>query len=134
VRDGTPLSEDHRLLLIVEDDREVAETLHDFLADEGFRIVMARNGKDALEQLRAGLRPSAIVLDLLMPEMDGWQFRKEQVADARLRDIATIIFTATALKPESSASLPGVEVMRKPIDADELVRTVRRASGFTGAA
>ena len=124
------MSGEQRLLLVVEDDLEVRETLNDFLTDEGFRIVTARNGKEALAQLRAGLRPSAILLDLLMPEMDGWQFRQEQVADATLRDIATVIFTATS-PPETAARMPGVEVIRKPIDGDELVHTVRRLCGLT---
>ena len=127
------MSDGHRLLLIVEDDHEVAETLNDFLTDEGFRIVTARNGKDALAQLRAGLRPTAILLDLLMPEMDGWQFREAQVADANLRDISTVIFTAT-LPAETPARMPGVEVMRKPIDGDDLIRTVRRLCGLTSLA
>jgi len=124
------MSGEQRLLLVVEDDLEVRETLNDFLTDEGFRIVTARNGKDALAQLRAGLRPSAILLDLLMPEMDGWEFRQEQVADATLRTIATVIFTATS-PPDTAARMPGVEVIRKPIDADELVHTMRRLCGLT---
>jgi CheY-like chemotaxis protein len=126
------MSGDCRLLLLVEDDIEVAETLDDFLTDDGFRIVMARNGKEALAHLRGGLRPSAILLDLVMPEMDGWQFRREQMADANLRDIATIIFTAAAPRPESAREMPGVEFLRKPIDGDELLHTVRRVSGWTG--
>lgn len=125
------MNADRRLLLLVEDDLEVAETLDDFLTDEGFQIVMARNGKEALAQLRGGLRPSAILLDLVMPEMDGWQFRKEQVADETLRGIATIIFTATAPRPGSTPEMPGVEFMRKPIDGDELLHTVRRVSGWS---
>ena len=127
------MTDDPRLLLIVEDDHEVAETLDDFLTDEGFRIVTACNGKDALAQLRAGLRPTAILLDLLMPEMDGWQFREEQVADANLRGIATVIFSAASPR-ETAARMPGVEVLRKPIDGDELIRTVRRLSGLTDGA
>jgi two-component system response regulator MprA len=122
---------ERRLLLLVEDDLEVAETLDDFLTDDGFRIVKARNGKEALDQLRGGLRPSAILLDLVMPEMDGWQFRREQVADADLRGIATIVFTATAAQLDAAPDMPGVEVMRKPIDGDELLHTVRRVSGWT---
>jgi CheY-like chemotaxis protein len=128
------MGEDRRLLLLVEDDVEVAETLDDFLTDEGFRIVTARNGKEALARLRGGLRPSAILLDLVMPEMDGWQFRKEQVADETLRGIATIIFTAAPPQPESVLDMTDVEVMRKPIDGDELLRTVRRVSGRGGSA
>ena len=117
------------MLLVVEDDPEVAETLNDILTDEGFQIVLARNGKDALGQLRGGLRPSAILLDLLMPEMDGWQFREEQVADANLRSIATVVFTGTAPPLESAAGMRGVEVIQKPIDGDQLVHTVRRLCG-----
>jgi len=123
------MSGDRSLLLVVEDDAEVAQTLNDFLTDEGFHIVIARNGKDALGQLRGGLRPSAILLDLLMPEMDGWQFREEQVADANLRGIATVIFTGSELPPESVAGMRDVEVMHKPVDGDKLVHTVRRLCG-----
>ena len=129
---GLVMSGDRRLLLLVEDDVEVAETLDDFLTDDGFHIVTARNGKEALAQLRGGLRPAAILLDLVMPEMDGWQFRREQVANADLRGIATIIFTATAPRPESAPGMPGVEFLRKPIDGDELLHTVRRVSGWAG--
>ena len=61
------MSNDRRLLLVVEDDADVAGTLTEFLEDEGFSVTVAQNGKQALEQLRAGLRPVAILLDLLMP-------------------------------------------------------------------
>ena len=120
------MSNDRRLLLVVEDDADVAGTLTEFLEDEGFSVTVAQNGKQALEQLRAGLRPVAILLDLLMPEMDGWQFRQEQISDPNLRGIGTIVLTAAAPPAEWMAVMAGAELIRKPIDIDKLRSTIDR--------
>jgi two-component system response regulator MprA len=125
------MSNNRRLLLVVEDDADVAGTLSEFLEDEGFSVTVAQNGKQALEQLRAGLRPSAILLDLLMPEMNGWQFRMEQISDPNLRGIGTIILTAAAPPAEWMAVMAGAEVIQKPIDIDKLRSTIDRLSTIT---
>src|SRR5262245_51298579 len=81
-------------VLIVEDDMEIREALALVLRDEGYRVDVSDNGLSALEQLRAGLAPDAIVLDLNMPVMDGWQFRTEVRRDARWASIPVVAVSA----------------------------------------
>ncbi|MEO8075298.1 MAG: response regulator [Acidobacteriota bacterium] len=66
-------------IFIVEDDLDTREMLEHFLRMEGFQVETAANGKVALERLNGGTRASVILLDLMMPVMDGWQFRHEQI-------------------------------------------------------
>ena len=122
------MGENPTLLLLVEDDADVADTLKEFLQEEGFSVSLAQNGRHALEQLRGGLRPSAILLDLLMPEMDGWQFRQEQISDPDLRAIGTIVLTATIPTAARIGAIAGAEVLRKPIDIDQLRSAILRIS------
>jgi len=82
------------LLLLVEDEDEVREVITAVLETEGYRVRGAVNGAEALEILRSGLRPCMIILDLMMPVMDGWQFRTEQLRDAELLKIPTVVYSA----------------------------------------
>ena len=82
-------------LLVVDDDANIARALSNLLEDEGYRVVAAENGRRGLELVEEGLRPSAIILDLMMPVMDGWDFRAEQLKDPAIRDTPVIVLTAT---------------------------------------
>jgi CheY-like chemotaxis protein len=82
------------LILLVEDEPEVREVITAVLETEGYRVRSASNGLEALDILRGGLRPCMIVLDLMMPVMDGWQFRAEQLCDPELLKIPTIVYSA----------------------------------------
>src|SRR3954462_6444865 len=94
-------------VLIVEDDANLRGALAEHLGLAGCRAAFAADGAQALEYLRKHRLPRIIVLDLMMPNMDGWQFREAQLADARLRDIPVVIITAGGLQP-SLAQQPGV--------------------------
>jgi CheY-like chemotaxis protein len=83
-----------RTILVVDDNSDVLEVLGALLEAEGYAVVTAGNGVDALEQLRAGLKPALVILDLTMPVMDGWEFRDRQLEDPALRDIPTIVYSA----------------------------------------
>jgi len=74
-------------VLVVEDDRDVRESLVAVLEDAGYRVMSAADGRAALDLLRAGPRPAVILLDLMMPVMDGFEFRAEQVRDPSLADV-----------------------------------------------
>lgn len=110
-------------VLIVEDDEETREMMTHFLGMEGFRIRCAKNGAEALETLQRDGRACVIVLDLMMPVMDGWQFRRRQRADAALAAIPVIVVSAVANRRELSA-LEAAECIQKPIDFDRLLESV----------
>lgn len=82
------------VILLVEDEAPIREVIEAVLQAEGYRVVSSVNGADALTELRSGLRPCMIVLDLMMPVMDGWQFRRAQLGDAELLKIPTVVYTA----------------------------------------
>ncbi len=98
--------QDSPTLLVVEDDLATREMLRASLERENFTVVEAGNGHEALEQL-ATVRPALILLDLMMPEMDGFQFTREVRAHAEWRDIPILVMTAKDITTEDRARLDG---------------------------
>ena len=116
-----------QIVLIVDDDRNVAEALLDVLESEGYEVQTADNGRAALDQLRAGLRPCAILLDLMMPVMDGWDFRHAQMNDAKLREIPVVVISAAGFSAETvRAQFGGAGYLTKPFELGSFVATVRQ--------
>jgi len=114
-------------LLFIEDDDATRRALAEALQADGFDVVTAAHGREALEFLRAGLRPSAILLDVMMPVMDGWDFRHIQLNDPALRDIPVLLVTASGFSLETIRKQFGdVELIRKPIPYAALRETLRR--------
>ena len=113
---------DRSTIFIVEDDVDTREMLGRFLELEGYDVETASNGRQALERLGTGVRACVIVLDLMMPVMDGWQFRREQVQNEELADIPVIVVSAAGRERlqqiEADAYLP------KPVDLDELLKQI----------
>jgi CheY-like chemotaxis protein len=115
-------------ILVVEDDRDIREGLLEFLGIEGFDAIAAAQGREALEILessRAEL-PSLILLDLMMPTMDGRQFREEQLRRPELAQIPVVVMSADNAVRERSDALRASGHLRKPIDLDTLLEIVRR--------
>ena len=119
------MTEIHTVLL-VEDDHDVRETIAEVLTDEGYVVVTAADGHQALEQLRGGLRPFAILLDLMMPGMNGYQFRAAQRAEPAIADVPVIVLTADRLIDQKAAELDAAAYLRKPTPLDELLSTLER--------
>ncbi len=109
-------------VLIVEDDLDTREMLGRFLELEGYRVETAENGKRALERLGSGMGACVILLDLMMPVMDGWQFRQEQIRDASLADIPVIVVSAAGR--ERLEKIQANAYLSKPVDLDELLGCV----------
>jgi DNA-binding response OmpR family regulator len=109
-------------VLIVEDDPDTREMLGKFLELEGFHVETAANGQLALDKLETGVKACVIVLDLMMPVMDGWQFRRRQCEDARIAKIPTIIVSAAGR--DRMAQVSADAYLAKPIDMDELLMRV----------
>jgi CheY-like chemotaxis protein len=115
-------------ILLVDDDFAIQEGVAEFLECEGFYVVSASNGLDALNQLRSGLRVDAIVLDVMMPMMDGWDFRAQQLADGTLCHIPVVIITATGVAGDAIREQFKVDdVFSKPLDLRHFVKAVREA-------
>jgi len=113
-------------VMIVDDDRDVRESLAEVLEDHGYRSVAAANGQEALDRLRSvPNRPCLILLDLMMPVMDGRQFRAQQRVDERLGSIPILIFSAHTNVEEASADLGASACLRKPIELPLLLEAVR---------
>lgn len=114
------------VVLVVEDDPDIRATLCEALEDNGYTAVGAGNGVEALAYLRgAAERPCLILLDLMMPVMDGQTFRAEQRADAALAAIPTIVISAYRDLERYAAEL-ATEYLPKPVRLDTLLETARR--------
>ena len=109
-------------IFIVEDDVDTREMLETLLELEGYRVETAANGRQALERLNQGLRASVILLDLMMPVMDGWQFRREQRRDAALASIPVIAVSAAG--KERLQRIDADSYVSKPVDFDELLEKI----------
>src|SRR5947208_6432557 len=84
----------HCPVLIVEDDEDLREMMAQLLTLEGFQAATVANGREALEYLNSGARPDVILLDLMMPVMDGWEFRRRQQADPAVSGVPVIVLSA----------------------------------------
>jgi CheY-like chemotaxis protein len=117
-------------VLLVDDDFGILDGVSDFLQGEGFAVVSASNGIDALNHLRSGLRADVIVLDVMMPMMDGWDFRAEQLADPSLRDIPVVVISASGFTSDIlQRQFYAHEVLAKPLELDRLLRALKDVCG-----
>ena len=121
------MSSGRRDVLIVDDDDDLRATLALLLEFEGFAVRCARDGAEALRAITEA-RPLIVLLDLMMPVMNGWQFRAAMLADPSLADIPVIVITAAGA---ATRHLPGGErTIVKPFDIEVLLEAIR---GLVGA-
>ena len=110
--------------MIVEDDPDIRESLGEFLTEGGYDVVLAGNGKDALQRMRRDELVDVVILDLRMPVMDGWEFRAIQKDDDRLKQIPVVAMSAD--RSPQAIAVSSEAYLRKPVDPDELLRTLER--------
>ncbi|HVJ18006.1 MAG TPA: response regulator [Polyangiaceae bacterium] len=123
-----PDSQAKARVLLVEDDRDIRDTVNEVLEDEGYCVTGAEDGLRALDELRrAPVLPDLIILDLMMPNMDGFQFREEQCKDARYAAIPVAVLSADANVAEKAAKLKVAGFMQKPLEVDALLELVEQA-------
>jgi two-component system response regulator MprA len=122
-----PASEN--LIMVVEDDDDLRDGISYLLEACGYQVAAAADGEDALDQLQRGVRPCVILLDLLMPRKDGFQFRTEQMQNPEYGHIPTIaysgIYTGTGLR-QKALTLGITTVLEKPVDYDALLDLVEQ--------
>jgi CheY-like chemotaxis protein len=118
-----PRSVSHCPVLIVEDDEDLREMMAQLLTLEGFHTATVANGREALEYLHESVKPEVILLDLMMPVMDGWEFRRQQQADPALAPVPVIVLSA--LDHGRASDLEADAFLKKPLDFDRLLSLVR---------
>ena len=111
-------------ILVVDDNAHALRAMSELLEFEGFSVLTAKNGLDALNKMRTADHISLVLLDLWMPVMDGWEVLRRKRSDAAIAEIPVVVLSAVP-----PASLDGAdEVLRKPVDLRPFVDTVRRLS------
>ena len=114
-------------VLVVDDSEDIRTTIRDVLEDQGFTVACAANGRQALDMLlHDGLKPALILLDLTMPEMDGWTFRQEQQKLPRLARIPVVLFSGHHDAAQVAHSLNTAALMTKPLRLEGLVTLVEQ--------
>ena len=120
---------EQKTVLVVEDDAIACKGLSVLLESEGYKVVIAENGRQAWSRLQAGLIPDLVLLDMIMPVQDGWQFCLQKQKDKSLAPIPMVIMTGLGIaSDEWASSIGGKALLRKPIDVPALLETVRRHS------
>src|SRR5262245_25496903 len=107
-------------ILVVDDDDASRNAMQVLLEMDGFRVVTAADGAEGLNYLRAGLQPMAILLDLCMPRMDGFQFRSVQAQEPTLADIPVVVYSAQLHAQDRIEALKPTAYFEKPFDVDRL--------------
>jgi CheY-like chemotaxis protein len=105
-------------ILIVEDDRAIRETFASILESEGYYVTRTCNGKEALDYLHHGVLPNLILLDLMMPVMDGYAFRKEQLKSKEWSHIPVVVLSARGELQPSFIEGDSLSWLNKPIELD----------------
>jgi two-component system chemotaxis response regulator CheY len=112
-------------LCVVDDDADIREVLSDVLTFAGYEVILADDGQSALDRLRArknGCR--LILLDLMMPRMNGWEFRRRQLADPALASIPVMLLTGAGTAAKAIDELRVDATIEKPFDLDTLLASV----------
>lgn len=115
-------------ILVVEDDQYIRDSLAELLQDEGYLVDVAKDGQEGLDYLAREQAPDLILLDLMMPIKDGFQFRAEQREDPRIASIPVVIFSADTGVNQPNAQFEGAAILKKPVDLDALLSMVRQST------
>src|SRR5436190_11973335 len=111
-------------ILVVDDDSDLRESLALLLALKGYDVITACDGHDALRALHGGPRPCLILLDLMMPDMDGFQFRRAQLEDPGLAKIPVVLCSGHPTAAHVAEQLGALACFEKPFDIQSLLGIV----------
>jgi len=115
---------EHKNVLIVDDDNDIREAISQILEYEGYEVTTAANGQEGLDCIKSK-RPSLILLDLMMPVMNGWQFKSELDSDPGLSEIPVVVLSADGSVQQRQNELGRAGYLKKPIQLETLLDTVR---------
>lgn len=115
-----------RLVMLVDDDKDVRDALAELLREEGYEVTVASSGRDALSQLEAGVTPSLMLVDVMMPEMDGFELCERCSPNPRLLPVPRFLLTATPHLEERAAKASALGILEKPVAVERLLEVVQR--------
>lgn len=121
-------------VLIVDDDPDIRFLVTESLSEKGYVVAEAADGRAALSYLQDGGRPCLIFLDLMMPGMDGWEFRAEQMKNSTFSSIPVVLYTAVADPAEANRKLGTAGYVRKSMNIDEIHEWAERLCSGTSRA
>ena len=111
-------------ILVIEDDNSIRELLVELLESEGYTVTSAINGLDGLKKLEKGSLPNLILIDLMMPVMDGYSFRIEQLKSDIWSNIPTVVMSAEATAKEKMKNFNITAFLSKPVELETILKTV----------
>lgn len=120
---------ERRTILVIEDDQDVREIIVELLEDHGYSVAGAPDGAAALRLLSGGAPPALILLDLMMPTMDGVEFRDAQLRDPRLAEVPVMLLSADESIEDSALALGSAGFIKKPVMLRTLLETAERFAG-----
>ncbi len=115
-------------ILVVEDDTSIRELLVELLESEGYSVASAVNGLEGLKYLQNQISPDLILIDLMMPVMDGYSFRTEQLKNDKWAKIPTVVMSAEANAKEKMKNFQITAFLSKPVELDTILKTVAQYS------
>ena len=121
---GDAVAPPRGLIMVVEDDEGIRAALAQALIEEGYLVITAENGRQALDSLRTGPLPGLILLDLMMPVMDGRAFLGVRAADPHLADVPVVVVTADTRATYEAHTLDAQAVLAKPLSLQTLLEAV----------
>jgi CheY-like chemotaxis protein len=114
-------------ILVVDDEAQIRFVISELLSDEGYTVAQAANGREALIYLQtAKPLPSLILLDMMMPILNGWEFLRIQQRNPVFAPIPVVVISAFRALAESAAALGVQQALAKPLDLDRLLATIER--------
>jgi CheY-like chemotaxis protein len=116
-----------RFVCVIDDDVDIRDVLSDVLTFEGYDVLVASDGEEALKRLRGHESSCALILlDLMMTRMNGWEFRRKQAEYPALESVPVMLLTGAGGAAKAAADLQTAGVLEKPIELDVLLETVAR--------
>lgn len=114
-----------KIIMIVDDEEEIVSSIKLFLETEGYEVLTAKNGLEALELLRISKRPNLILLDMKMPVMDGWEFAREQL-NLFTNPSPVVAITAASSAEQRAKDINACGWLSKPFSLDLLSQTIKK--------